>query len=67
VMSEGGIDFDNVVSDLERDLLTQSSGKTNGNKKMAARLFNLKCPTLIEKMKRVRLDDSDPVDAAAES
>ena len=64
---EGGIDFDNVVNDLERDLIMQSLRKTNGNKKMAARLLNLKRTTLIEKMKRVRLDDSDPVDAAAES
>jgi DNA-binding NtrC family response regulator len=64
---EGGIDFDNVVSDLERDLIMQSLRKTNGNKKLAAQLLNLKRTTLIEKMKRVRLDDSDPVDAAAES
>jgi DNA-binding NtrC family response regulator len=55
-MSEGGIDFDNVVSDLERDLIMQSLRKTSGNKKMAARLLNLKRTTLIEKMKRVRLD-----------
>jgi transcriptional regulator with PAS, ATPase and Fis domain len=62
---EGGIDFDNVVTDLERDLILQSLKKTNGNKKMAARLLNLKRTTLIEKMKRVRLDD--PLDATAES
>jgi len=62
---EGGIDFDNVVGDLERDLIVQSLRKANGNKKMAARLLNLKRTTLIEKMKRVRLED--PTDAAAES
>jgi DNA-binding NtrC family response regulator len=64
---EGGIDFANVVSDLERDLILQSLRKTNGNKKMAARLLNLKRTTLIEKMKRVRLDEPVDIDAAAQS
>jgi DNA-binding NtrC family response regulator len=52
---EEGIDFDNVVTDLERELIIQSLRKTNGNKKLAAKLLNLKRTTLIEKIKRIGL------------
>jgi transcriptional regulator with PAS, ATPase and Fis domain len=62
---ENGIDFNNVVTDMERGLILQSLQKTNGNKKMAARLLNLKRTTLIEKMKRIRLVDG--LNTAAES
>lgn len=50
---EEGISFDAVVGDLERQLILQSLRKTNGNKKLAAKLLNLKRTTLIEKIKRI--------------
>jgi two-component system, NtrC family, response regulator AtoC len=52
---EEGINFQNVVTDMERELIVQSLKKTNGNKKLAAKLLNLKRTTLIEKIKRIGL------------
>jgi two-component system, NtrC family, response regulator AtoC len=54
---EEGINFDTIVSDMERDLILQSLRKTNGNKKLAAKLLNLKRTTLIEKIKRIGLSE----------
>ena len=52
---EGGISFQDVVTDMERELIVKSLRKTNGNKKLAAKLLNLKRTTLIEKIKRIGL------------
>jgi len=54
---EEGINFQNVVTDMERELILQSLRKTNGNKKLAAKLLNLKRTTLIEKIKRIGLTE----------
>ncbi len=54
---EEGINFQNVVTDMERELILQSLRKTNGNKKLAAKLLNLKRTTLIEKIKRIGLHE----------
>jgi transcriptional regulator with PAS, ATPase and Fis domain len=54
---DGGINFQNVVTDMERELILQSLRKTNGNKKLAAKLLNLKRTTLIEKIKRIGLGE----------
>src|SRR5437773_1551842 len=48
---EEGINFQNVVTDMERELILQSLRKTNGSRKLAARLLNLKRTTLIETIK----------------
>ena len=42
---------------MERELILQSLRKTNGNKKLAAKLLNLKRTTLIEKIKRIGLGE----------
>jgi hypothetical protein len=39
-------------------LISQSLRRTNGNKKLAAKLLNLKRTTLIEKIKRIGLLES---------
>lgn len=54
---EEGINFQNIVTDMERELILQSLRKTNGNKKLAAKLLNLKRTTLIEKIKRIGLGE----------
>jgi DNA-binding NtrC family response regulator len=54
-LPEEGIDFQNVVSGMERELIAQSLRRTNGNKKLAAKLLSLKRTTLIEKIKRIGL------------
>jgi two-component system, NtrC family, response regulator AtoC len=57
---EEGINFTNIVIDMERELIVQGLRKANGNKKLAAKLLNLKRTTLIEKIKRIGLGSSMP-------
>jgi len=52
-----GINFQDVVTDIERELILQSLRKTKGNKLLAAKLLNLKRTTLIEKIKRIGLEE----------
>jgi two-component system, NtrC family, response regulator AtoC len=61
---EEGINFQDVVTDMERELIVQSLRKTNGNKKLAAKLLNLKRTTLIEKIKRIGLGEAVPTSAS---
>jgi transcriptional regulator with GAF, ATPase, and Fis domain len=46
-----GIDFEEVVGGIERDLLNQALRRSGGNKKMAADLLRLKRTTLAAKLK----------------
>src|SRR5215813_3290887 len=55
---EEGIKFQNVVTEMERELILQSLRKSNGNKKLAAKMLNLKRTTLIEKIKRIGLGEN---------
>ncbi len=55
-----GIDFSDVVSQVERKLLLQTLDKTGGNKMQAAKLLNMKRTTLVEKLKRLQIEtDAD--------
>jgi two-component system, NtrC family, response regulator AtoC len=56
-LPEEGINFQSVVTGMERQLIVQSLKRTNGNKKLAAKLLSLKRTTLIEKIKRIGLDE----------
>ena len=61
-----GIDFSEVVSQVERNLLIQTLDKTGGNKLQAAKLLNLKRTTLVEKIKRLQIEaDEDEKSAEA--
>jgi DNA-binding NtrC family response regulator len=63
---EEGLDFRNAVADLERELILQSLRRTNGNRKRAAKLLNLKRTTLIEKIKRIGIaEELNAADADA--
>lgn len=55
---ESGIDFNALVNDFETQLIIQALKLTQGNKKEAARLLNLKRTTLLEKIKKKELPDS---------
>ncbi len=63
---EEGLDFNTVVSDLERRLILRSLEATGGNKKKAASLLRLKRTTFVEKLKRMGMEtesaelDADP-------
>jgi DNA-binding NtrC family response regulator len=48
-----GINFDAVVTNVERELLLQSLAKAGGNKLRAAQLLNMKRTTFVEKLKRL--------------
>ena len=68
LIPDEGIDFTDVVSQVERELLMQTLEKTGGNKMRAAKLLNIKRTTLIEKLKRLQIEtetDQDEIISAA--
>ncbi|GAB4242958.1 MAG: sigma-54 dependent transcriptional regulator [Acidobacteriota bacterium] len=54
-LPEEGIDLNQVVSEVEKNLILQSLERTGGNKGKAARLLYLKRTTLVEKLRRMNL------------
>lgn len=55
-ISSEGVDFDALVTKVERDLLLQSLARAGGNKLRAAQLLNMKRTTFVEKLKRLKID-----------
>ena len=53
---DGGLNFDEVVTKVERDLLLQSLAKAGGNKMRAAQLLGMKRTTFVEKLKRLGIE-----------
>ena len=51
-LDPSGADFNTLVSEFENRLILQALHVTNGNKKEAARILNLKRTTLLEKIKK---------------
>jgi DNA-binding NtrC family response regulator len=56
---EQGLNFDAIVTQVERDLLLQSLNKAGGNKMRAAKLLNMKRTTFVEKLKRLQIDEDN--------
>ncbi len=56
-----GVNFNTLISELERRLILQSLSVTGGNKKRAASLLQLKRTTFVEKLKRMGME-SDLLD-----
>ena len=54
-----GLNFNEVVSLFERDLLLQALHKSRGVKNRAAKLLQLNRTTLVEKLKRFNLQEKD--------
>src|SRR5437867_11551931 len=52
-LPEEGLDLDEFISNVERELIQRSLERTGGNKGQAAKLLNLKRTTLVEKLKRL--------------
>ncbi len=52
---DGGLDFEQMVGSIERNLLEQALNKTKGNKKAAAEMLGLKRTTLSAKLKTLSL------------
>ncbi len=62
-----GLNFNTLVSELERRLILKSLRVTGGNKKKAASLLQLKRTTFVEKLKRMGMDtEHEPVEAAVD-
>jgi DNA-binding NtrC family response regulator len=53
---EGQVDFKELINDFETQLIVQAMTMTDGNKKEAARLLNLKRTTLLEKIKKKQIE-----------
>jgi len=67
VIPDEGLNFQSVVSQLERELLTRCLEKTGGNKRQAARLLQLSRTTLIDKLRRLNIATaSEPSEPATE-
>ncbi|MGW8193649.1 MAG: sigma-54 interaction domain-containing protein, partial [Desulforhopalus sp.] len=56
IWENGQVDFNERINDLETQLILQALHLTDGNKKEAARLLNLKRTTLLEKIKKKNLE-----------
>jgi DNA-binding NtrC family response regulator len=50
---DDGLDFESYIEGVELSLIKRSLERTQGNKRQAAKLLNLKRTTLIEKLKRL--------------
>ncbi|NOQ47272.1 MAG: AAA domain-containing protein [Desulfobulbaceae bacterium] len=57
IWSDDGIDFNALINDFETQLIVQALKMTEGNKKEAARILNLKRTTLLEKIKKKELQN----------
>jgi len=56
-----GVNFNALVTKVERDLLLQSLAKAGGNKMRAAQLLNMKRTTFVEKLKRLQINTEKEV------
>jgi transcriptional regulator with PAS, ATPase and Fis domain len=56
-ITEEGINFNDRVSQLEKDLLLKALKMSGGVKNRAAKLLNLNRTTLVEKLKRLNISD----------
>nr|QEO74366.1 sigma-54 dependent transcription regulator [uncultured bacterium] len=64
VIPDEGVNFDALVTKVERDLLLQALAATGGNKLRAAQLLNMKRTTFVEKLKRLQISaEADSADA----
>jgi DNA-binding NtrC family response regulator len=53
---DDSVNFDAVVTKVERDLLLQSLAKSGGNKMRAAQMLGMKRTTFVEKLKRLGIE-----------
>jgi DNA-binding NtrC family response regulator len=58
-LAAGGVNFNERVSQFEKDLLIQALQKSKGVKNRAAKMLNLNRTTLVEKLKRFNLSESE--------
>ncbi len=61
---DNGVDFDNVISELERELIIKASDQTGWNQSRTARLLNMKRDKLRYRMKNFNLGDESHVNSS---
>src|SRR5882757_4432286 len=54
-LPDDGLDLDELVVNIEREMIQRALERTSGNKGQAAKLLHLKRTTLVEKLKRQRV------------
>ena len=59
-LPDDGLDLQRRLRDVERAIIRQALEQSGGNKHQAARLLNVKRTTLVEKVKRLRLEVPPP-------
>jgi transcriptional regulator with PAS, ATPase and Fis domain len=64
VLPQSGLDFDQLTTQFELDLLSQALAASNGNRTMAANLLKMKRTTLISKLRA--FDPNFALESAAE-
>lgn len=57
VLPDSGLDFEEIIAGIERNMIEQALHRTNGNKSAAAELLRLKRTTLGAKMRTLRTFD----------
>jgi DNA-binding NtrC family response regulator len=64
---DGGVNLDEVVTKVERELMLQSLAKAGGNKMRAAQMLGMKRTTFVEKLKRLGIEwEKDSTDGGRE-
>lgn len=64
-LSVSEFDLDSHLAQIEARCIQQALHQTKGNVSQAARLLNLKRTTLIERLKRLRIDDKKMTSVSA--
>jgi DNA-binding NtrC family response regulator len=57
ILPDSGLDFEEIIAGIERNMIEQALRRTNGNKSAAAELLRLKRTTLGAKMRTLRTFD----------
>ena len=57
ILPDSGLDFEEIIAGIERNMIEQALHRTNGNKSAAAELLRLKRTTLGAKMRTLRTFD----------
>ena len=55
-LPDDGLDLNDYLSSIERDLIRRALERTGGNRNKASELLHIKRTTLVEKMKRLALE-----------
>jgi DNA-binding NtrC family response regulator len=55
-LGEGGVDLNQMVSSMERNMIMKALEKAGGVRSKAAQLLSLNRTTLLEKMKKMKID-----------